>query len=110
MPGWIAVDFDGTLAHYTNLAEQGDQLGEPIMPMVERIKMWLEDGLEVRIFTARQGQDELICDWLKAAGLPPLKITDRKDPYLLQIWDDRSIQVRHNTGQPIGGELTIRVL
>lgn len=52
--GWIAVDFDGTLAHYGTWVGP-DHLGEPIAPMVERVKRWLTEGHEVRIFTARVG-------------------------------------------------------
>lgn len=54
MSGWIAVDLDGTLAHW---GEPYDVLviGEPILPMVDRVKAWLADDLDVRIFTARVG-------------------------------------------------------
>ncbi|WP_342221598.1 hypothetical protein [Candidatus Fukatsuia endosymbiont of Tuberolachnus salignus] len=32
---------------------QGNTLGRPLTPMVQRIKAWLSAGNEVRIFTAR---------------------------------------------------------
>jgi hypothetical protein len=50
--GWIAVDLDGTLAQYGTWAGP-TEIGEPIPAMVERVKKWLADGVEVRIFTAR---------------------------------------------------------
>ena len=47
--GWIAVDFDGTLAQYDGTLK----LGKPIPAMCERVKNWVAEGYEVRIFTAR---------------------------------------------------------
>lgn len=35
--GWYAVDLDGTLAHYDGWRGE-DHIGDPIPPMVERIK------------------------------------------------------------------------
>jgi hypothetical protein len=36
--------------------------------------------------------------WLKAQGLPELEVTDRKDFGMIELWDDRAIQVVQNTG------------
>jgi hypothetical protein len=47
--GWIGVDLDGTLAHYDGW-KGADHIGEPIAPMVERVKRWLSEGHEVRVF------------------------------------------------------------
>ncbi|MEI8285241.1 MAG: hypothetical protein WCG52_09650, partial [bacterium] len=54
-PGWIGVDLDGTLAEFI-----GDMsfIGEPIMPMLNRVKTWLANGREVRIFTARAADED----------------------------------------------------
>src|SRR5690606_8648384 len=50
--GWLAVDFDGTLAEHTSW--QGpEHTGAPVSRMVRLVKNWLADGREVRIFTAR---------------------------------------------------------
>lgn len=38
--GWIGVDLDGTLAEYLGWQGMG-HIGEPIAPMVERVKAWL---------------------------------------------------------------------
>lgn len=49
--GWIGVDFDGTLAQGHNIHKPGP----PIRQMLERVKGWLAEGKDVRIFTARVG-------------------------------------------------------
>lgn len=105
MIGWIAVDLDGTLAHYTRM-EPGRSIGEPIAPMVARVKAWLADGIEVRIFTARASpsltdHDRFeIEEWcLKHLGRV-LPITATKDYRMVELWDDRAVRVRKNQGEP----------
>jgi hypothetical protein len=65
---------------------------------------WLAKGVEVRIVTARAADERatpVIHAWLvDVAGLPPLAVTDRKDYKMLQLWDDRCVQVIPNTGIP----------
>ena len=119
MSGWIGVDFDGTLAHYEGWNE--GKLGEPVQPMLKRVQMWLERGHTVKIFTARVGctgliteigntdgvdfaqeQRELIQDWcLKHIGVK-LEVTATKDFAMLELWHDRAVQVKANTGEPVG--------
>ena len=101
---WIGVDLDGTLAHYES--GQYPEIGKPLEPMVNRILGWLEDGEEVRIMTARaaHGKEDIerVATWLKdVAGLPALRITNEKDQEMEVLWDDRVVQVRPNTGEPI---------
>jgi hypothetical protein len=111
--GWIGVDLDGTLAEYNGW--QGlVHIGPPIMPMVERIKVWLAAGIEVRIFTARmsEGTDaaghhrfhfmKRMDQWLVDVGLPVLRYTNVKDYDMLELYDDRAVQVEFNTGRLIG--------
>lgn len=97
----MGVDLDGTLAHHD--PQQGlDPIGKPVEGMLFRVQQWLEAGIEVRIFTARAEQEALIPavkQWLKQVGLPDLKVTNRKDYNLLQIWDDRAIQLETNTAE-----------
>lgn len=50
--GWIGVDLDGTLAEYDGW-KGPSHIGKPIEPMVARVKEWLKEGKDVRIFTAR---------------------------------------------------------
>lgn len=103
MSGWIGVDFDATLAHYTGWCGP-DHLGAPIPAMVARVKAWLAKGTEVRIFTARANdpdQHPLIEAWCREHIGHALPITATKDYSCIQIWDDRAIQVIPNTGQPV---------
>lgn len=103
--GWIGVDLDGTLAHYT---EWGDgSVGDPIALMVKRVKKWLSEGREVRIVTARcSGQDaaqqqHLIESWcVKHLGVK-LLCTAAKDFKMIELWDDRAVRVEKNTGRRI---------
>jgi hypothetical protein len=113
--GWIAVDFDGTLAEYHGWSET---LGAPIMPMVERVKRWLAEGRDVRIFTARlHGEDYTIGPmdlsqpdsqawkirtWCLHHLGQILTITRVKDIHMIELWDDRAVQVEANTGKIIG--------
>jgi len=109
MKSWIGVDLDGTLAEYKGW--KGERhIGAPIELMVSRIKEWLKEGIEVRIFTARvAGEREgvhpratvaMIQDWLeREAGLPKLQVTCVKDFGMIEIWDDRAVRVEVNTGK-----------
>lgn len=100
--GWIGVDLDGTLAHDAGFSGP-DQIGPPIPEMLERVKRWLLEGREVRIFTARATipqQIPPIREWLRAHGLPELEITNVKDFKLVELWDDRAVEVITNTGRP----------
>lgn len=54
--GWVGVDLDGTLAHYEGW--RNGAIGQPIPAMAERVRKWLSDGVEVRVFTARASEWE----------------------------------------------------
>jgi hypothetical protein len=124
--GWIGVDLDGTLAHYTGWVGP-DHIGEPIAAMVDRVKDWLANGHDVRIFTARvdggtvalnMGNEsgehfrdvERIRTTIEAWCLTHigavLPVTNVKDYGMVELWDDRCIHVKINTGEPCcsGGE------
>lgn len=111
--GWIGVDLDGTLAHYDGW--KGElHIGAPIAPMVERVKQWLAEGREVRVFTARVASQDItgnlarapteeirsaISLWcLKHIGTY-LPVTNVKDFRMVELWDDRAVRVRTNTGE-----------
>lgn len=118
--GWIGVDLDGTLAYYDGWKGE-DHIGEPIAPMVQRVKDWLEQGITVKIFTARVGvsgafslesqrhadqefadhQVQIIQDWCEKHIGQRLEVTASKDFAMAQLWDDRCVQVEMNTGHPI---------
>lgn len=100
--GWIAVDLDGTLAEYHS--KQYPAIGAPIPAMVARVKAWLAEGKDVRIMTARAadaGQISLIEEWCSLHLGWTLRITDRKDFEMIELWDDRAVAVEKNTGRSI---------
>ncbi|HBA9511440.1 TPA: hypothetical protein J1413_001361 [Escherichia coli] len=99
--GWIGVDFDGVLA--VREPGQGSRPGKPVQLMVERVKGWLRDGYDVRVFTARANDAQqvvLVKKWLKDNGLGDLVVTCNKDEGLIELWDDRAVRVVRNTGAP----------
>ena len=121
--GWIGVDFDGTLAHYDKWTGW-NQFGEPIPLMVERVRAWLAEGVEVRIMTARVTVDEnevgecyvmkekftgtmmasAIQDWTEKHVGARLTVTCVKDLHMIELWDDRAVQVVANTGRTLADE------
>lgn len=108
--GWIGVDLDGTLAHYSGWRGE-TVIGEPVPAMVDRVKAWLRQGREVRIFTARVWDDEgrrdvvhvrsAIWNWTLEHIGQGLPITNIKDFKMVELWDDRAVQVIPNTGEPV---------
>lgn len=110
---WIGVDLDGTLAHYEGW-KGIDHIGEPVPAMLERVKRWLQDGITVKIFTARvcnmdpeRSKEEVIKyihEWCTKHGLPTLEVTHEKDFGMIELWDDRAVQVEMNTGRRMDGK------
>lgn len=99
---WIGIDLDGTLAEYHGF-EGLDVIGKPIQKMVDYVKVLLEKGEKVKIFTARIA-DHPECvghiqQWLQDVGLPILEVTNIKDPGMTTLIDDRARQVVENTGE-----------
>lgn len=116
--GWIGVDLDGTLAVSPKTYDVPHKIGEPIPKMVSRVKMWLANGIDVRIVTARASgpytdwmgndstREEVLGEvswWLKENIGQVLPIQAHKDMYMIQLWDDRAIQVVPNTGERVDG-------
>lgn len=119
MSGWIGVDLDGTLAHYEGWGD--GSIGKPIPLMVERVKQWVAAGREVRIVTARVGlkstgpHTDAPCEpcleasrelariehWCREHLGFTLPITCCKDFGMIELWDDRCVQVIPNTGLPV---------
>jgi hypothetical protein len=117
--GWIGIDLDGTLAVYKHDSDI-NTIGEPIPSMLRRVNEWLKAGYEVRIFTARvaachnansdgvvdsaefaEEQRKLIDAWTKKHIGWALRVTATKDFEMVQLWDDRCVQVITNTGLAI---------
>ena len=116
--GWIGVDLDGTLAHYDGWVSV-EHIGEPIPMMVERVKAWLAEGKDVRIFTARVDGGEVAISagnelgkefrdvrrvraaieaWCLLHIGQVLLVTNSKDYNMIELWDDRCVRVVTNTG------------
>lgn len=115
--GWIGVDLDATLARYEKW-EGIASIGDPIPAMVKRIKDWLREGIEVRIMTARvycgesgepagdryrdaQIARTVIEKWCAKHIGVILPVTCCKDMSMIELWDDRCVQVAPNTGESV---------
>jgi hypothetical protein len=106
--GWIGVDLDGTLAEWDGVWKGPLDIGKPIPKMVERVKGWLAEGKEVRIFTARVNSGSVADDAAADAAIQlwtfeylgqNLQSTFKKDRHMIELWDDLAVQVEKNTGE-----------
>jgi hypothetical protein len=80
--------------------------------MVERVKRWLSEGKTVKIFTARISNlpsDQVTADTVAAIRHwcfkhigQVLDVTNIKDMHMVELYDDRAVQVEENTGKIIG--------
>jgi len=100
---WIGVDLDGTLAKIEDWQDP-TEIGEPIMPMVDRVKQWLKKGRTVKIMTARVADNDedvinAIKEWCKTHIGQELEVTNRKDLGMIALIDDKAIRVEKNTGK-----------
>lgn len=118
MSGWIGVDLDGTLAEYGGWVNE-THIGEPVPAMAFRVRKWIADGKDVRIFTARvfdgytivgnkarlSAADitTVIQDWTEKHFGARLPVTCQKDYGMVELWDDRAVQVEPNTGRRMDG-------
>jgi hypothetical protein len=117
--GWIGVDLDGTLAEYGGWKGE-DHIGEPVPAMAARVRLWLAEGREVRVFTARvfdgytvvgnrarKSADDIrsiIQDWTYRHFGVRLPVTCTKDYGMIELWDDRAVQIEPNTGRRMDGQ------
>ena len=117
--GWYGVDLDGTLAVYDPETWEGlAHIGAPVPAMVARVKRWLAEGRDVRIVTARVAptEEEIeigVVKALKAKALEYihawclthigelLPVTCSKDFGMVELWDDRVVQVVPNEGERV---------
>lgn len=113
--GWIGVDLDGTLAFYDHW-RGSKHIGDPVPKMMKRVKDWLAAGQEVKIFTARVSPQAInlnnsslgetlgpIQQWCFNHFGKILPVTHEKDMAMIQLWDDRCVQVIPNTGERADG-------
>ena len=108
-----AFDMDKTLAVYHKWS---DSVGEPIMPMVNRVKALLAEGKKVAIFTARVAEEDgflpeeiaeqrrIIQAWCVKHIGQELPVTAVKSRHFVQFYDDRAVGVVPNQGIIIGPE------
>ena len=110
---WIGVDLDRTLAR----RESGDpisQIGEPVLPMVERVRCWISNGRRVKIITARvsslhndaEEQRLMIQAWCEMFLGHRLEVTCEKDSRMIELWDDLAVRVEENTGRQLSPSVT----
>lgn len=120
---WVGVDLDGTLAVKDHTNNDPFNIGAPIEQMTQRVKQWIASGVEVRIMTARVGdldfdgtrlsdakRDAIVTaiqQWCMINIGAALPVTASKDCFMVELWDDRAITVRRNTGQIITGRSRI---
>lgn len=101
--GYVSFDLDGTLAEYNTWIDEF-HIGKPIKAMVDRATSYLNNGIEIRIFTARVSglNSEQIAthiqDWCEQQGLGRPKVVAHKDYKMVYCYDDRAKQVQPNTG------------
>lgn len=103
--GWIGYDLDGTLADESTA--EFPEIGQPVERIVRRLKRDLNNGYEVRVFTARVSHADAkvrslhqrrIEEWCtKHLGLV-LPVTCIKDFNMIRLYDDRAFHVVPNTG------------
>jgi hypothetical protein len=119
MSEWIAVDLDGTLAYIDPHGVYDGSIGPPVPKMVDRVRMWLKLGYDVRIMTARVNpknfqhtepdvklavpldvgsQTMEIYNWCREHIGKVLPVTHEKDYQMIELWDDRAVGVIRNTG------------
>jgi hypothetical protein len=106
---WVGFDLDGTVA--ANGEWKGvDHIGEPIPNAINLIKDHIAKRIKCKIFTARVGHSDenkneqarkVIEEYcLKHIG-QILEITNKKDPGMILLFDDRARQVIANTGEVV---------
>ena len=100
--GWYGFDLDGTLAyHDPDQSFSEGHVGAPIKPMVDLANKMLDEGKDVRIFTARTPHPAIRA-WCKKHLGQVLPITNTKDKHMIRLYDDRAFQVERNTGKIVG--------
>jgi methionine synthase I (cobalamin-dependent) len=116
--GWIGVDLDGTLAQYETWVD-AEHIGAPVPAMVGRVKNMLMMGHHVKLMSARASSNGTITRDLEAAKFRvaahawmidhlgiALPVTSEKNFAMIELWDDRAVQVMPNTGLPVNGSVS----
>ncbi len=100
----IAVDLDGTLAHYDGWKGIG-HIGCVVPEVANAMERAQKEGAEVWIFTARvsdpadaEEAGKYVHEWLVKNNFQFEGITAIKHKFFTEFWDDRAIQVIRNSG------------
>lgn len=101
----VAVDLDGTLAHYDGW-KGAHHIGKPVQAVVDAVNAVRKSGGEVFIYTARlTGSDEevktalnYIEQWCIINEIVVDGYTSVKEKFFTEFWDDRAIRVVRNKG------------
>lgn len=115
----LATELSGACHDWLDWVNE-THIGEPVPAMAFRVRKWLADGKDVRIFTARVfdgytimgnkariSADEIrsnIQDWTEKHFGVRLPVTCTKDYAMIELWDDRAVQVEANTGRRMDGK------
>jgi hypothetical protein len=115
--GWVGVDLDATLAIYDGW-KGPEHIGPPVPTMLARVKLWLRHGhpehgdVDVKIVTARVSVPDqrpivmaALEPWMLEHIGVILPVTHEKDYGMIELWDDRVVQVEPNTGRRMDGHL-----
>jgi len=113
--GHVCFDLDGTLAEYDPETWDHMKVGKPVAAMVLLAKRYMQQGVEVRIFTARAHKNPRETDADYQRRLAPIRewcikvfgqellIVSYKTFETIAIFDDRAYRVVENTGEIVGG-------
>jgi len=94
---WVGFDFDGTLVEFP---APGEPHGRDIPTMVNLLRLFLDNGIQVKIFSARARNPvskSIVQFWLDSRGLQNVPITDTKDFFMAALFDDLAITSRAGT-------------
>ena len=99
---WVGVDLDSTLAKYHGW-KGPEHIGKPVPKMLKLVKRLLDEGQNIKIFTARAADGKRAIDpikaWCKKHLGRELEVTNVKDHAMSVLYDDRAITVGKNTGE-----------
>lgn len=113
---WWGFDVDKTIA-VDHGGTRGGVIGEPIKPLIRRMKYYLRTGRKVAIVTARVHPSEpdaaeqyaTVRSFLKRNFTPAegdaIDIRSDKDRHMIELFDDRAAQVIPNKGILVREEL-----
>ncbi len=110
--GWIGFDLDGTLAMNYNGIFNPKEIGSPIPSMIALLRKYIEEGKEVKIFTARVSTNgtihsiydavvarHFIHKWCEKNIGRKIDVVSVKDFRMRLLYDDSVIRVKTDTGE-----------